>query len=156
VAGDYDSESSGFRFEIELSQVMQDVDRDAPEFDDLSLWQFARPRTLVDVAADRGQWSKSGELLENLRIADIPGVNDVLRPAERLKSFRSKQAVGIGDDADSNRRSTLPLGVLIRAHQLVDLGVGRRVFHHRIRALCVHFLREPAQQAKRCSHRART
>jgi len=130
VARDYDFESGRIGLQIEVGQIMQDVNRDAPEFDEVSFRQLARPRSFVDVAADGGQRSKRNKLVENFRISDIAGMNDVLGATERLKSFWSKQSVCIGDDADLDRSSALPLEVLIRAHQLVDLGVRRRSFHH--------------------------
>jgi hypothetical protein len=52
VAGDHDCKSRSFRFQIELSEIVEDVDRDASDFENFSLGEFARPRVFVDVAAN--------------------------------------------------------------------------------------------------------
>ena len=52
VAGDHYLEPGGFGFQIELSEIVEDVDRDASDFENFSLGEFARPRVFVDVAAN--------------------------------------------------------------------------------------------------------
>jgi hypothetical protein len=54
VAGDYDPETGGRGLEIELGEIVKDVDGNTGEFDDFCLREFAGPRGLVDIAADRG------------------------------------------------------------------------------------------------------
>jgi hypothetical protein len=69
--------------------------------------QPACPRAVVDVPANRCDGRNLRQFVENFRSTDIAGVNDVLRNAQRLERLRTKQPVGIGDDADENDISKL-------------------------------------------------
>jgi hypothetical protein len=44
-------------------------------------------------------------LIENFRGADVAGVNDVFGSAQGFERFGSKQAVGVGNDADEDGSS---------------------------------------------------
>ena len=100
VAGDHDFESRGFGFQVKLRKIVQNINGDASEFDDFRFGEFAGPRCFVDVAADCGHRRNRSELLENLRLADVSGVNDVIGSPQRGDSFGAKQTVRVGDDAD--------------------------------------------------------
>ncbi len=100
MARDDDFESRGLGFQVKLRKIVQNIDGGASKFDDFRLRKFTRPCSFIDVAADCGYWRKRCELLENLRIADVSGVNDVIRASQRRERFGTKQAVRIGDDAD--------------------------------------------------------
>jgi len=102
VAADYDCKSRGFRLELQLRKIVQDINRNAADFESFGLRQLLCPRTLVDVAAYGGDGSNCGELIDYLGGTDIPGMNDVIRLAQNLKCFRAQQSVRIGDDADQD------------------------------------------------------
>jgi hypothetical protein len=93
VAGNHDLESGGFRLEIELCEIVEHIDRDTSKFDDFILRQLTRPWTFIDVAADRSKRCDGRELLEDLRVANISCVDDVLRSEQRLEGLRAKQAM---------------------------------------------------------------
>ena len=99
------SVSGSLGFEIELRKIVQHVNGDAVELDHFRLRQLARPRPLVDVAANGGHGSNGCKLVENFRIAHIAAVNDLLRSAQRFERFRPQQSVRIGNDADKDRSS---------------------------------------------------
>ncbi len=105
MAGDHRVESGCVGFQIELRQIVQHVDGNAAALDDVGRWQLAGPCGRIDIAADGGYGRDRRELLENLRRANVSRVNDVLRTAQRGESFRAKQAVGVGDDADDDGSS---------------------------------------------------
>jgi hypothetical protein len=156
MAGDDNLETRRLWLQVKLGQIVQHIDRNAGELDHFGLPQFASPRTFVDISSDRSHRGESCELAKNFGISDIAGVDDVFRVTQCINGLRSQQAVCIGDDADLNGRSALLLGVLSRAHQLIDLRVGKRSVHEGVGALRVYLLRETAQQTQRCPHRART
>lgn len=52
VAGDHDLEASGFGFQIEVGEIVEDVDRNVSDFENFSLGKLARPCVFVDVAAN--------------------------------------------------------------------------------------------------------
>ena len=107
VARDDHAECCSLRLQIKLRQIVEHVDTEAADLDHLGLMQPARPRAFVDVPANRCDGRNLRQFVENLRSTDIAGVNDVLRNAQRLERLRTKQPVGIGDDADENDISKL-------------------------------------------------
>ena len=52
VAGDHDCKSRSFRFQIELSEIVEDVDRNTSDFEDLCLRKLVRPRVFVNITAN--------------------------------------------------------------------------------------------------------
>lgn len=102
---DHRVEPSGFGLQIELRQIVQHINGNACDLDGFSFRQSARPRTLVDIAANRGHGRNMLELFKNLRRANITRMNDVAHSAQRIQCFRTKQSVGIGDDADDDGSS---------------------------------------------------
>jgi len=102
MAKDHHAESGGFRLQIETCQIMQHIDRDAAHLDDFDVCEFARPRGLVNVAANGRHRRDRAQSIENLGRAYVARVNDVLRPAQGFQCFGTKQAVGIGNDANDD------------------------------------------------------
>ena len=105
VPRDHDPESRGLRLQIEPRQIVEDINRNPREFNNFRLRETSSPCALVDIAANRRHRRKRRKLLENLRRANVSCVNDVIRPAQRLQRFGTKQPVRVGDDADQNGRS---------------------------------------------------
>lgn len=103
VAADDDVEAGGFRVEVELFKIVQDVDRDILEFDDCRERKGRGPGLGVHVAANGGDRCDGFELVEDGPAADVACVNDGLRAFERGESFGAEEAVGIGDDAEEKR-----------------------------------------------------
>jgi hypothetical protein len=135
VPRDHNSESCSCRFQIELRQIVQHINGNAAELNNLSLGQLARPRFNIDIAANRGDRRKRRELVKNLRRANVACVNDVLRPAQRLQRFRTKQPVRVGDDADEEGGSQFSVlssqfSVLrLCFQQLIHFGVRGSIRH---------------------------
>ncbi|MNC35086.1 hypothetical protein D3C75_835550 [compost metagenome] len=59
---------------------------------------------LVIVPAYDMQRRNRRQLLEDLRFADVAGVNDPFTALQRRESFSAEQAVGIGDHANFHAR----------------------------------------------------
>ena len=102
VAGDDYVESGCVRLQIELREIVQHVDGNATYLDDFGHRQLAGPCGLIDIATDGGYRRDGCEFVKNLWRTNVSRVNDMLRTAQRGESFRAKQAVGIGDDADDD------------------------------------------------------
>ena len=67
---------------------MQHVDGDAGNFEHVGGWDLFRPGAFVDVATDGGDRSDGFELGQDFRVADVPGMDDVvgaLQGCERLR-----------------------------------------------------------------------
>ena len=95
MSGNNDSESRGGRINVDFLDVMEDVNADTLEFQRQVQRYSGGPRTLVVVASDCMNRRDLAQLVQNLRSADITGMNDVSDARERAHRFRSKQSVGI-------------------------------------------------------------
>src|SRR5262249_2581221 len=62
--------------------------------------QLIRPILDVDIATHREYRRELTQAREDLRPADIAGVNDKLSAGKRIQSFCAQQAVSIGDNTD--------------------------------------------------------
>ena len=100
VPAHYNLKSCRFRFQIQFVQIVQNVDRDAADFEHIGGGNLLRPGVAIHVAANRGNWRNLSQPFQDGRIADVAGMNDVVRAAQRGQSLRTKQSVSIGDDAD--------------------------------------------------------
>jgi hypothetical protein len=105
VAADHNRESSRFGLEVQLLQIMQHIDGNTAQLNHLSFRQLATPGRFIDVSTHGGDGTNRGKLLEDIGRADIPGMNDVLGPAQRFDCLRAQQAMRVGDDADENGSS---------------------------------------------------
>jgi len=105
VPRDHDLKPSRFRLQIKPRQIVENINGNASDLDHFSFRQPVRPRFVVYVAANGCHWRERCELLKNFRSPDIPGMNDLFRPTQRLDRFGSKQPVSIGNDADQDGRS---------------------------------------------------
>jgi len=100
VAGNHGREARRFGLQIQLREIVQNVDRNAGQFEHLGLWQAAGPGVLIDIAANRSHGSNRFEFFQNLRRANVAGVDDVVRPAQCVEGLRTQQTMSVGDDAD--------------------------------------------------------
>jgi hypothetical protein len=103
VTADNDVEAGGFRVEVELFKIVQDVDRDILKFDDCGERKGRGPGFGVHVAANGEDGCDGFELVEDGGVADVACVNDSLGAFERGERFGAEQTVGIGDDAEEKR-----------------------------------------------------
>lgn len=72
---------------------MNDIDRNTRNLDNFSLWKLSSPSLPIDIPANGRDRCNFPKLIEDLRRSHIPGVNDVLRPAQRRHCFVPKQSV---------------------------------------------------------------
>ena len=80
------------------------VDRYAFDGDRQRVGNPIRPRVTIVVAAHGIDRRDQSELVENPRVADVAGVDDTVATGERCASFRSQQAVGVGDKTETRHR----------------------------------------------------
>lgn len=104
VSIDHRTESGCLRLEIKLIEVVQHINGNATDLNDLRLRQLLRPRSFVDVSANRGHGRNQRELLKDLRITHISRMDNPLRPAQGLDGFRANQPVCIGNNADVQKQ----------------------------------------------------
>ncbi len=78
MTGNDSSESGGLGLEIELGQVVKDVYRYTGYFEHVGDGNLTSPGSAIDVAADCGYRRNLRQLVEDSRIADVSGVDDVV------------------------------------------------------------------------------
>jgi hypothetical protein len=100
MARDDDLEPRRDGIEIQLLDVVQDVDRHPADLERGGKWHRPRPRPFVVVASDGRDRGDVPQGIQNLRPADVAGMNDSLDAGERSESLRPKQPVGIGNEPD--------------------------------------------------------
>ena len=102
VSVDDGREFRRFRFQVEFLKIVQHVDGYFADLKNIRGRNFLCPCAVINVAAHGGQWRNRGQLVENLRIADVPGMNDVIGSLQCGESFRTQQAMSVGDHADDH------------------------------------------------------
>lgn len=82
--------------------AMDHADVEAFEIAFESLGQVGEAGAAVGVAANREDRRDGLELVENGRVADVAGVQDPVAATEPVEDFGPQQAVGVGEDAETD------------------------------------------------------
>ncbi len=88
VAADNYGNPGSRRVKVQFMQVMEHVKRRSAQFDKLGRWQRCARPTAIDVPAYGSERSDFPESVENLRVADVSRVKDVVDCGERLQRLR--------------------------------------------------------------------
>jgi hypothetical protein len=123
VAADDSPNAGGRGIEVELIDVVEHVEDGVLDFDDLGFWQALCPGVFVGIAADCGDRGDGCERFENVRSADVAGVDDAVGVAESFERLGSEETVGVGDQADGNGaagHSFNVAGAKTRSHECVN------------------------------------
>ena len=81
--------------------IVQHVDAATTAFDQLGGRQTAARTALVDIAADGGHRRYRAQSIQDGGIADIAGVENMLRTLQGFQRFRTQQTVRVRNDADA-------------------------------------------------------
>ena len=90
---------------IELRNVVQNKEAMPANLDKLAHGQRRCPVAMIDVPTNHMSGCDVFKPIDQLRLTDVAGVNDQVRPAVRVEGFGSQQPVGIRNDADNNARA---------------------------------------------------
>jgi len=101
VTGDHDREGGGNRVEVEVCEVVEQVDEGGLDLDDLGVGQALGPGALVVVAPDGDDRRKLRERCEDLRPADIPGMEDVRAALQGSQGLGPHETMRVRDDANN-------------------------------------------------------
>ena len=91
---------------------MNDVNVHSSQLDHFRFRKLLCPRLTVDIPANSGDWSNPLQCRNDVRRANVSGMNDVLRSPQRMKGFRPKQSVSIRNNPNDHRnvhRCYIPL-----------------------------------------------
>jgi len=81
---------------------VEHVNQGVLELDDFGGWERGAWAVSVDIAADSGDGSDGAESVEEVVVADISRVQDVVDARQCPRGFWSEKTVCIGDDADEH------------------------------------------------------
>ena len=80
---------------IHIARVMDQVDLDSVDLKIQFIRDLLRPSRAIIIAANGEHGSNGLERVDNLGLADVPGVDDDLAPSERSKRCWPHQTMGI-------------------------------------------------------------
>jgi hypothetical protein len=92
----------GFRVEVELLHIMQQIEIAAGDGDNFSSGKQGAWAVRVDVAANGGDGSYLRECTQNVRIAHIAEVEDVIGAFEQRQEFGPEETMSVGEDANAH------------------------------------------------------
>src|SRR5581483_11182406 len=100
MAADDDAKTRDGWIEVQVVNVVNDINLDAVDAHRGSLRNLARPWIAVVVAFDRDYICDRAQPVQDLRRADVAGMEDKIRPLQRLQRLGANKAVRVGYDAD--------------------------------------------------------
>jgi hypothetical protein len=100
VAGNNHVDTAGYGIEFQLMDIMQNVDGPAAKLDRSRRGIARRPIGGVHVPPDRNDGRDPAQLGNDLRPADIAGVDDMLNTGKALLRLGAQQAVRVRNDSD--------------------------------------------------------
>ena len=102
VPVDNRGEFRGLRLEVEFLNAVQHVDGYFADLKNIRSWDFLGPCPVINVAAHHRERRDRGKPVEDLRIANVTGVDDVVGALQSGNRLRAEQAMRVGDDADDH------------------------------------------------------
>ncbi len=102
VAADHGGDAGGFRFEVEITDGVDEVKELPGQIDGFGGRELGAGPGGVDVAANGGDGADLAESVEDAGVADIARVEDVFSLRKRGEGLGAKEAVGVRDDADQH------------------------------------------------------
>jgi hypothetical protein len=100
VAGDHDVNATAGWIDLQFLQVVQDIKGTLAEPDHLRVGIFFRPVASIDVSSDRSEGRNPAEPYQDVRAADIAGVDDMRHAGKPLRSLGPQQPMGIRNDSN--------------------------------------------------------
>jgi hypothetical protein len=103
VAADHHSNAGGSGVDVNPMFGVDEVEKLPGQFYDVGGRKIGAQAVGVDVAADGGDRCEFAQDVQNIWIADVPGMQDVVDSGQGLEGLRPQQAVGIRNDSDLHR-----------------------------------------------------
>lgn len=100
---DDDLEPRRCRVEIQLGQVVNDVDNRVAYLQHFGFADGRRPGTVVVVSPHRGDRRNFSKRSENVRVADVARVDDIVAAPQRLDRLGPQESMSVGDKTNFQR-----------------------------------------------------
>lgn len=109
VAGNNDIDALSYGIDLQGVEVVQNVEQPSGEPHELGFGKFGGPLARIRVSSDRRDGGNSPQRGDDLGIADVAAVNDMVDMGQHAKSLRPEQTVRIRDDADGESHRSVRL-----------------------------------------------
>lgn len=100
VAGNDHVNSAGYGIQLQLMDIVQHVDRAPAEPYDCGVGIRFRPVAGINIPSDRNHRRNPTESDDDLRPADIAGVDDMRHPGQASLSLWTQEPVGVRNDSN--------------------------------------------------------
>jgi hypothetical protein len=104
VTEDDDADVGDVRVEVEVVDGVEHVEETAGELNGFGGGELGAGAVGVDVAADGGDGRDAAEFGEDVGVADVAGVKDVIDTSEGGEELWAEETVGVRDHADEHAR----------------------------------------------------
>ena len=102
MAGDDGRNSGGSGIDVEVGDGVDEIEEVTCQLDQIGSGKFLTWAGGVNVPADRSHGSYTTQSIQDLNLANVSRVQDVIYVCEAGESFGTQEAVGIANDTDSH------------------------------------------------------
>ncbi len=120
-------EAGGSRIEIELRDVVKHPKHELTDLDCFRHGEVGRPGLGIDVAAHCNRGGNGAQLVDDIEISDVAGVDDEFRPTQRIKCLGSHEPMRIRDNANNYLAIIHGAGMPQRSCQVADFTSNTRL-----------------------------
>ena len=92
------TDACGLRLDVKVEEIVQHVDGRAADFDKVRSGELRAGSFGVDVAFDRGHGSDDGKAAENVDVAHVSCMQDVVHTLQHADDLRTQESVRIRND----------------------------------------------------------
>jgi hypothetical protein len=100
VATDDCGDAGCDRVQVEVMDGVDEVEETAGKLDDVGIGETVAKAVVIRVATNRGEGSDLAQGFEDVVVTYIASVQDVFDTLKGRKRLRTKEPVGVGDDAN--------------------------------------------------------
>ena len=103
MSADDSPNACGGGVQVEIVDGVDEVEKASAQLDGFGGVQIIEDRGGIHIAADGGEGSDLAQAIEDTRIVDVPGMEDVVDARQFGDGFGAEQTVCVGDDADMHK-----------------------------------------------------
>lgn len=102
MAEDYSVKTSFRRHNVESVDIMNCIQQNITNFDHLGFWKLPQTFNHIHITPDGKYWSDGFQVVQDLGIADVSGMNDQVNAFKGFYRRRQKKTMGVRNDPDND------------------------------------------------------